>query len=359
MADSQYSRVQWRTFLDFIFAITILVQGVAFAGEPVAGSAIASTSNHGASQEFPKHAAAFFALLKARDEKFDNLSLEVEESWTDKIDPATKVAKMEFNNARFGGGKLPDFPDPLPEPYEQYHRVKYQLIVRGAEATLVGGDELEKLAHPEFGFRVSPKLKWTDVGGTEVAYSESFDGKDSTLHSRGAASPDSVLQNHRKMIGLSLGYGFAKHMDQFDEYRVEAERAVCSGPFHLTSTINVPCKLEIDSTLIVRKATIRLNSRGSQIEVSSEGIEHPDGIPAIASKGHYLRNITPPTNPNGEVHSYTDENKTYRFVKAIPDLSDGQYAELTRIEARADTAIIEPGNSKVQRLGHPAVTPKR
>jgi hypothetical protein len=293
----------------------------------------------------PKNAAELFERLQQRDKQFDNLSLVVEKIWVDKINPAAFIAKSQFDAMRFSM-KPPEVPKIVPEPYDQLHRVPYTLTVRGSEVTFEGADDLEVITHPEFTFVPAHNLKWTTVGGVEQVYDESSDGKSSHLRKRSSPKPNTRIEFDRDRLQFALGFGVTRQLESLDQFHVDARGTIiCSGPYRIGGEIAARCDLELDANLIVRKVTIFNENNGgySRMVSTSKGTFHVEGIPALATSGHFQRVIKSPPQADHETAESVQEEEDYQLIGAQPRLTEKEYADRTRIVIRPNTRVTEEG----------------
>jgi hypothetical protein len=308
-------------------------QGIHAADEELADRA----QDRGA---FPDSAVAFLFRLQSRDRRFDNVTLEAESSWVEKIDPQAIVNKAMFHISIGPKDVTPlKYPDPLPAPYDQAHRVLYKLSVRGPEITLEGNGELEDVKYPIFSYMPMKKLKWTTAGGNQRVYAEMPDGSSSYIRDTAGG----LIELDRMSMEFSLGFGYAKRMKQLNTYQVADDRQLvsCSGTIHIAMNDDSICELTIDKDYVVRHAKITTSAgRGlSVIESDTKGLVKLDGFPAVAADGTFKRQ-TFSKRENGErVITSVQDDKGYHFVRITGPLSDEQYEAITRIEPRADTVI--------------------
>jgi len=289
---------------------------------------------------FPASAAELLKQLQERDLKFDNLTLEVEKTWIEQVSPTARVMDRQFKDWKYGHGQPTiKIPKNLPKPYEQPHRVRNKLTLRGDEITFEAGEELEQLKHPEFGRNITVRNKQSNAGGVGRRYYEISGSKESYLHL--SKLKPGFLYSERLGTELVLGYGFAKRMKAIDAYHIDGLRASCAGPIRIGDNDDCRCELKLDADLIVREAMIFIGSEGKgRTVVSTQGTVRPAGIPPVAATGHYRR-ISSPDPPPAKEHVYEDAK--YRFIDAITALSDETYADIVRIEPKAGTMIEHPG----------------
>jgi hypothetical protein len=109
-----------------IFILTVFLSWLASARDRLYAADEATADGAREDNAFPDSALTFLFRLQSRDRRFDNFTVEAETSWLEKVNPQAIVDKTTFEIAMGPHGiKPPTYPDPIPAPYDQPHRVLY------------------------------------------------------------------------------------------------------------------------------------------------------------------------------------------------------------------------------------------
>lgn len=324
---------------------------VADDASPAPGSFVPITLEGGT----PIDPAAFLDALQQRDRQFDNITLNIEKSWVETVNPRSLLNSSRRNAMRFGLD--PDkhalkVEGEIPEPYEQPHRVHYAITIRGPAVTLEGGEELEKIRHPMFSSQPSRGLKWGNEGGLEKAFDEN--GEDSTLRIRHGAGPDSALEFKRDCVEFACGYGFGRRLLGVEQCVERDGLKICLGRLRFGVSDEQECRLEVDRDWIVRRAEIVLRNPqdASRITVTTDGIVRPESVPPVAATGVVQREIIH-YGPHGDrLRADVILNESQRFLAVTTGLSDEKYKAISAVQSGAKSLVVNIG-------GPPSSSPVR
>lgn len=306
----------------------------------------------------PVDAADFLESLRRRDAQFDNLTLTVEKTWSETVNPRAFLLENALADWKFGGAVGAFDPnqvkigEDVPEPYRQPHRVRYEMTIRGPAVTLNGGQELEQILDSRYSALPSPGLRWGNEGGIERCYDESGEPNDEgTLRIRRRSSSDSALEMWRDSIQFACGFGFARRIYLADRCVSLGDTRVFQGRARFGENDDQHCLLEFDSNWVVRRAEFLQRSPNggeSRIRVATAGMLHPQGVPPCAAVGTFHRTTMGPLQPDRPPPFHvTSEHSTFRFVEVKAHLTDAEYQEIAQIEPTAGTLVVDDAEPRL------------
>ena len=278
---------------------------------------------------------ALLAHLKHRDAQFDNRTLEIDERWTERVSPQSQLASQN-RAARQLGQPADDAPETVPEDYDQPHRVRQLLTVRGPEITLERETELETMEHPQYTAIDNDGHRWSTVGGVERSYSPAM----KSLHLIGTPKPGTHLASKRRTFVWCCGYGFARQMDAIDSVRVEREYLLVEGKTRLMGYDDSRVELKLDGDYIVRQANIFVPAQnadgGNRYVIKTSGTVRPSDSPPLATTGHSQRILEPAGKPQ-RLYKELDVD----FVSLSQQLTDQEYSQRTEIDPPDDVRVVD------------------
>jgi hypothetical protein len=317
----------------FVPLILALGCAISYCPDQAAGQDNAQSSSAG--NEWITDPAGLLAHLKQRDAEFDNRTLQIDERWTERVSPRTQIASQNRSARQLG--QPADIPlDSVPEDFDQPHRVRQLLTVRGVEVTLDREAELETMKHPQYTALENSGHRWSSVGGVERSYSP----ETKLLHLMGKPQPGTLLSSKQRMFQWCCGYGFARQMESIDSVRVEGKSLLIIGKARLIGYDDSRVELALDSEYIVRKASVFVPAQngdgGNLYVIETEGTVRPSDSPPLAKTGHFKRILQPGGKPE-RVYQELDVD----FVSVSGKLSDPQYSQRTKIDPVDDVRVID------------------
>ena len=119
----------------------------------------------------PGDPAAWLRRLKGRDGEFDNRSVETDRLWVERVSPRGQVAAGRFE-APVRPSRARGAPErEIPEDYDQPHRLRQILTVRGPEVTIERREDAETMKYPEYVAIPNLGCRWSSAGGIERVWS--------------------------------------------------------------------------------------------------------------------------------------------------------------------------------------------
>lgn len=287
--------------------------------------------------DWPDDPAVLLRQLKTRDAEFDNRSIETEQRWIEKVSPRGQVAERRFNAVRFGQpdhGAQPQAE--IPDDFDQPHRLRRLLTVRGPEVTIERLEDLATMKHPEYVALPNRGCRWSSAGGVERVWSP----ETNDLHIEGTPASDGLLRWDAHMLEWACGYGIAKWMESVDSMRVGDGMLTVKGKIRLMGYDDSRVELQLDPDRIVRRAVISVPGKdgggSNDYVVDTSGTVRPEGCPPVARSGRFRRILKPVGKPETVYQDFE-----VRFVAISARLTDEQYAERTRIVPTPNAVTID------------------
>ena len=271
--------------------------------------------------------------LRARDQFLDGRTLEIHKRWEERVNPLTQRLANARAHRRVGAKVEPLKVDQLPQPYEQPHRVHYQITQRGAEKTVRIVADLEPRIHQGFGERANAGYKWTNIGECAVGYSPLTRIAHKQDSHDYAAMPWAV-----RSFRWSCGFGYSPFITEAKSLQRQGDRTVLFATMKLLADDESGCTLHLDQDWIVRKAVMVLPSKPNGTNdyvVVTKGTNQSGPLP-MAETGHYRRIL----RPEGEKFRIYEDYQV-DFVAISDRLSDEEYRRTTEIEIPDDVTVVD------------------
>ena len=278
-------------------------------------------------QEQPKSSGVeLMKRLRTRHLDFMRREIVVEKHWTEDVYPQSQLDQAAFADMKFGIKRPPEEkPRKVPKPYKQPHRVRKKLYTQGNQTTIKQLKELEKIIHPEFGWKFGEGAISSNVSGEVLTYHP----PPMNRLFRQASTPHSLLLFKRYAIEVCLGFGHLRDIKSVSDVQTVGERTVLKGTMVVMERKS-EFKMELDKDLIVRRIDVAIPANGAGFNRyvgETSGTVRPKGGPPVAKQGRCRRIVEP---VGGKKRTIRDD--TYRFVSISGRLTKAKYAEAIRID---------------------------
>jgi hypothetical protein len=289
--------------------------------------------------ELPEKPKELLELLKARDAQFDNVHVSYIRRGVDT--PPTNPYWM------FPGEK------PKAQPTKPTaFRFKEQMMLRGAETTVVRDLYTMSPAPSDSGTMYIPHHKWSDTDGLVRHFHEDkrYDDRSMEIR-RGESTPVGIVSAKRREVEFSLGFGFGRRIKTISSVTRKDRRLVLEGSIQIWQEDVSTFRLSIDEDLVVRDAVIKVEAEGNQTryDVSTEGSVKDDGF-VFARTGHYARTAlglkSPPVELEVPFEPHITDEFDIDFKAAKFHLSDDEYKTFTKMEIPPGTHVTDHVTNK-------------
>ncbi len=288
----------------------------------------------GDDQEWPpRDSASLLKQLHLRDEEFNGRSVQVEQSWTEHVDPQSVLAGEQAGDKQGQPGPPPPASDEAPAPYDQPHRVRFLMTVWNPQLAFDNSADLALMLHPRYAGALEAR-RWPEL--PPIAWNTSM------METRMFLEQDRNLK--RNSMEWALGYGFASWIDTIDSMEEsEGGRLVIKGKPReqlkygftreeraRTGPPKDRFEIELDSDWIVRRAVFDIAAeparftrwgfeadRYRRFEVETSGTVRPPNAPPTAAQGRYQVLIEDPKKVERVLH-----DETSRFLEISDKLTE-------------------------------------
>ena len=251
--------------------------------------------------------------------------------WQESIHPRAQPRRL--TTGLDGGANEPDTVE-LPAPYQQPHRLRYQLTSRGGEHTLRIGRDLEPRIDQRFGVLPNTGFVWSNVNNELLDYSPT-----TGLAHQQTVYVGNRLDAHVRSFRWSCGIGYGKWIRTVNMIDVRDASVVAFGVMRLLRDDETRFTIHVDSDWIVRKAILSIPSRdggNDEYVILTQGTRRPDEAPTLASSGHFRRIV----RPAGRKFKILDDYQV-AFVGLSGQLTDEEYASATEIKIPESATMID------------------
>ncbi|HYH69456.1 MAG TPA: RNA polymerase sigma factor [Urbifossiella sp.] len=279
----------------------------------------------------PTDSAAFLQKLRARDARFDNRSIEVEQCWVETVSPRGILSRQRRDAIRFGQTD-PGLPAEIPADFQQPHRLRHLLTIRGAEVTMENLGDREAIKEPRF-VSVNSGRRNSSAGGFQRAWSPEAN----YLFLGDAPGLGDAFHKDLWRLQWPCGIGAARFIDSVESVRADGDQWIVKGQMALRSSYRPddatrgrdPFELRLDRDLVVRRAWIRFGH--DRYEIETRGVlKSPDGA-AVAESGTYRLLQGHPEAPT--------EQFDFAVISVSAPLAADEYTRRIRIDPPPQTEV--------------------
>ena len=338
----QFVSMQMRSFLFLVAASSGSMIATPVHAQSVQPQDAVSVPQAGNDMVFPANAEVFLQMLKARDAQFDNVTLLLEESWRERVDPVSEaldeamvlgfLRRVSPDPSEPVSGRLPSID--ATEPYDLLHRNNVRLTIRGSLEAVETGPEMEEIAR----LRIpsGQRTVWSSVAGAEQVLTATDDPTETVLMHDPTQRAYSLLDERRMSMEMSLGFGFGTRIQRIEAYERRGERVYCSGAIEINPRATCTYEMEVDDSFIVRKAKlVCTKSTTTTFLMSNSGVTSIADMPEVAESGQFLRidgRVVQLDDLELQEVFHGSYHREFTFLEAESLLSDTRFAELTRID---------------------------
>ena len=279
-------------------------------------------------------AEQLLAILKAKDEQFDNALLRM-----------TTSGVIEMNLPADAGAGGWDG-----EPYTIRFQYDENLAVRGGETTLdrtLVPDSVfvESAIGDRIGGGRGEYQKWSHIGSLSRDYSSTGGAArgDRVMEISAGGLPVDVAEEDRMFREFSLGFGYGKRIKSIDAIERDGELLVVRGSIQIWWADESTFEIRLDDDFVVRQALIESDVEGNKtrFEIQTEGTAEDSSGMQIAQSGEFTRTSLG-FHIDGRIVGQPKiaESFNVEFQELKLGLSDSEYESFTSFPMELGTQVI-------------------